>query len=167
MEKKVILTVLFLMILAWSPSGIYFYFHKDKEKEEVKEVATKIKVVTREKRESVYDIVVTLRGTTYQPVASQCDGDPLVTSDMTRVNLKKLKEGSQKLMAISYDIKIKYGFRFGDKFDIFTKNGDYLGRYVFCDHMNERIKNTVDLMIHPNQKPTSYEGMVIKRIKKG
>lgn len=166
MEKKVILTVLFLMILAWSPSGIYFYLHK--EKEEVKEVTTNnIKVVTRERRENVYDIVVTLRGTTYQPVASQCDGDPLVTSDMTRVNLKKLKEGSQKLMAISYDVKRKYGFKFGDEFDIFTKNGDYLGRYVFCDHMNERIQNTVDLMIHPSQKPTSYHGMVIKRVKKG
>ena len=165
MEKKVIYLILFLLGLAWSPSGIYYFFHQEVKEE--KTVAAKIKVVTREKHESVYDIVVTLRGTTYQPVASQCDSDPLITSNMTKINLKKLKEGSQKLMAISYDIKRKYGFKFGDEFDIFTKNGDYLGRYVFCDHMNERIKNTADLMIHPSQKPTSYKGMVIKRIKKG
>ena len=153
------------MTLAWSPSGIYFYFHKEKE---VKKEVTTIKVVTREHREEdFYDIVVTLRGTTYQPISSQCDDDPLLTSNMTRVDLKKLKEGSQKLMAISYDIKKRYGFRFGDEFDIFTKNGDYLGRYIFCDHMNERIRNTADLMIHPSQKPTSYKGMTIKRIKKG
>lgn len=165
MERKIIYLVLFLLGLAWSPSGIYYFFHQEVKEE--KTVAAKIKVVTREKHESVYDIVVTLRGTTYQPVAPQCDSDPLITSNMTRINLKKLKEGSQKLMAISYDIKRKYGFKFGDEFDIFTKNGDYLGRYVFCDHMNERIKNTADLMIHPSQKPTSYKGMVIKRIKKG
>lgn len=112
----------------------------------------------------VYDVVFTLRGTTYQPVANQCDSDPLVTANMTKVDLKKLKNGTQKLCAFSYDVKHKYGLKFNEQFDLYTAKGEYLGRYTFCDHMNRRIKNTCDIMISPDAKPTSYVGLVVKRL---
>lgn len=116
--------------------------------------------------ENKYDVVITLRGTTYQPVASQCDSDPLITANMTKVDLKKLRNGTQKLCAFSYDIKNKYKLKFGEKFDLYTNKGEYLGRYTFCDHMNRRIKNTCDIMISPDDKPTLYKDLVVKRLNK-
>lgn len=115
-------------------------------------------------KEKEYDVVFTLRGTTYQPVASQCDSNPLVTANMTKVDLKRLKNGTQKLCAFSYDVKNKYKLRFGDKFDLYTSKGEYLGRYTFCDHMNRRIKNTCDIMISPDDKPCLYKNLIAKRI---
>lgn len=115
-------------------------------------------------KEKEYDVVFTLRGTTYQPVVSQCDSDPLTTANMTKVDLKRLKNGTQKLCAFSYDVKYKYKLRFGDKFDLYTSKGEYLGRYTFCDHMNRRIKNTCDIMISPDDKPCLYKNLIAKRI---
>lgn len=115
-------------------------------------------------KEKEYDVVFTLRGTTYQPVTSQCDSDPLVTANMTKIDLKKLKDGTQKLCAFSYDVKYKYGLKFNDKFDLYTEKGEYLGRYTFCDHMNRRIKNTCDILISPDAKPDLYKNLVVKRI---
>ena len=112
----------------------------------------------------IHDLVITLRGTTYQPVPSQCNSDPLHTANMTRVNLKELKNGSQKLCAFSYDLVKQYQLKFGDQFDVYTSKGKYLGRYTFCDRMNRRIKNTCDLMIHPQDKPDLYKNMVVKRV---
>lgn len=115
-------------------------------------------------KEKEYDVVFTLRGTTYRPVTSQCDSDPLVTANMTKIDLKKLKKGTQKLCAFSYDVKHKYKLKFGDKFDLYTERGEYLGRYTFCDHMNRRIKNTCDILISPDAQPNLYNNLVVKRV---
>ena len=115
-------------------------------------------------KEKEYDVVFTLRGTTYQPVTNQCDSDPLVTANMTKIDLKKLKKGTQKLCAFSYDVKHKYKLKFGDKFDLYNDEGKYLGRYTFCDHMNRRIKNTCDILISPDDKPYLCKNLLVKKV---
>ena len=82
--------------------------------------------------------------TCYQPVKSQCDSDPLTTSDGSKINLKHLKNGKIKWCAISQDLL--YLFPKDKPKMIFI---DGYGLYEVRDVMNIRHKHKVDLLIHP------------------
>ena len=49
-------------------------------------------------------IITHVNLTCYQPVRSQCNSDPLTTSDGSKINLKHLKHGAIKWCAISRDL---------------------------------------------------------------
>ena len=53
--------------------------------------------------------------TVYNPVMEQCDSTPLITADNSEIDLKKLKQGKLKWVAVSRDLlksgKSKYGGR--------------------------------------------------------
>ena len=82
--------------------------------------------------------------TCYQPLVSQCDNDPLTTSDGSKINLKHLKNGKIKWCAISQDLL--YLFHKDKPKMIFI---DGYGLYEVRDVMNIRHKHKVDLLIHP------------------
>lgn len=82
--------------------------------------------------------------TCYQPVKSQCDNDPLVTSDGSKINLRHLKSGKIKWCAISQDLL--YLFPKGKPKRIWV---DGYGLYEVRDVMNRRHRHKVDLLIHP------------------
>ena len=42
--------------------------------------------------------------TVYQPIKAQCDSQPLITSDGSKIDLKELKNGNIKWCAISQDL---------------------------------------------------------------
>lgn len=100
--------------------------------------------------------------TVYDPVKGQCDNDPLVTADGSKINLKKK---SLKWIALSRDL-LKDGFSYGDKVEIKTEEGEIDGTYEIHDTMNKRHKNRVDILRLPGQKlgKLKWTGVVIKRI---
>lgn len=82
--------------------------------------------------------------TVYQPLKSQCDGDPLTTYDGSKINLKHLRNGKIKWCAISQDLLYLFSKDKPKKILI-----DGYGEYEVRDVMNKRLKHSVDILIHP------------------
>lgn len=90
------------------------------------------------------NIITHVTLTYYQPVKGQCDNQPLVTADGSKINLHHLKKGKIKWCAISRDLLY-----------LFPKNKpkrvyiEGFGVYEVKDVMNKRFKHRIDILIHP------------------
>lgn len=82
--------------------------------------------------------------TYYQPVKSQCNSEPLVTADGSKINLRHLKQGRIKWCAISRDLL--WLFPKGKPKRIYIEG---FGMYYVKDVMNRRFTHRVDILIHP------------------
>ena len=82
--------------------------------------------------------------TYYQPVKSQCNSEPLVTADGSKINLRHLKQGRIKWCAISRDLL--WMFPKGKPKRIYIEG---FGTYYVKDVMNRRFTHRVDILIHP------------------
>ena len=97
--------------------------------------------------------------TYYQPVKEQCNSEPLVTADGSKINLHHLKQGKIKWCAISRDLLW-----------LFPKNRpkriyiDGFGIYQVRDIMNKRWNHRVDILIHPKDI-NIYNDLTTKFIK--
>ena len=99
--------------------------------------------------------------TYYQPVKEQCNSEPLITADGSKINLHHLKQGKIKWCAISRDLLW-----------LFPKNRpkriyiDGFGIYQVRDIMNKRWNHRVDILIHPkDSKRIKLEKVKIKILK--
>lgn len=98
------------------------------------------KSFTKEHHGTITHVTITC----YQPVKEQCDRNPLITSDGSKINLSKLKRGDIKWCAISRDLLW-----------LFPKNKPkrvYIeghGLYEVRDVMNKRFNHRLDILIHP------------------
>ena len=97
----------------------------------------------------------------YQPVKEQCNSEPLVTADGSKINLYHLKQGKIKWCAISRDLLW-----------LFPKNRpkriyiDGFGIYQVRDIMNKRWNHRVDILIHPkDSKRIKLEKVKIQILK--
>ena len=100
--------------------------------------------------------------TTYNAVVSQCDGNPLITADGTKIDVKKLKKGTIKYCAVSRDLLryIPYG-------SVIHIEGH--GFYEVRDTMNKRFSRYIDILQHKSQKnfkKSNVRVVVIKKPKK-
>ena len=86
--------------------------------------------------------------TTYNAVRSQCDRSPLITADGTKINHNKVKNGEQKIVAISRDLF--YAIPLGSIIDL-----EGYGRYEVRDTMNSRFNHSIDILYNILQKRTS------------
>ena len=91
--------------------------------------------------------------TCYQPVVSQCDGDPLTTSDGSKINLSHLRRNKIRWCAISQDLL--YLFPKGKKRLIWIEG---YGIYEVRDVMNRNKHHHVDILQHP-----SNSTMILKK----
>ena len=84
--------------------------------------------------------------TQYNPVVDQCDEDPLVTADNSTIDLKKLKKGQLRWVAVSRDLLGTY--KYGDVIELKTTSGSTRinGRYIVHDTMNPRFTNRIDIL---------------------
>lgn len=82
--------------------------------------------------------------TYYQPVKEQCNNQPLITADGSKINLHHLKKNRIKWCAISRDLLW-----------LFPKNKpkrvyiEGYGVYEVKDIMNKRYNHCIDILIHP------------------
>ena len=99
--------------------------------------------------------------TYYQPVKEQCNSQPLITADGSKINLHHLKQGKIKWCAISRDLL--YLFPKNKPKRIYIEG---YGIYEVRDVMNKRHKHRVDILIHPkNSKRIMKKNIKIKIIK--
>ena len=82
--------------------------------------------------------------TYYQPVKAQCNNEPLVTADGSKINLHHLKQGKIRWCAISRDLLWLFPKNRPNRIYI-----DGFGVYQVRDVMNKRWNHRVDILIHP------------------
>ena len=106
------------------------------------------------------DTVCIKRATVYNAVVEQCDADPFITADGSRINKDKLEAGklrwialSQDLVDDSYKAKLHPGlfkgkFKFGDTLRVESKRHKFMnGLWVVRDVMNRRYRQSMDFLI--------------------
>ena len=99
--------------------------------------------------------------TCYQPVKSQCNKEPLVTADGSKINLHHLKRGSIKWCAISRDLLYLFPKNKPKRVSI-----EGFGVYEVRDVMNKRHNHRIDILIHPkNSKRISIKNVKVKILK--
>lgn len=96
--------------------------------------------------------------TTYNPVEAQCDSDPLVTADGTKIDLNKLKKGEIKYCAISRNL-LPF-IPLGSVIEI-----EGYGLYEVRDTMNKRFSHCIDILQHVGEKNFKKTGVKIIKIK--
>ena len=90
--------------------------------------------------------------TCYQPVEAQCDTEPLITADGSKIDLHKLKKGNVKWCAISRDLLWLFPKDKPKRVHI-----EGYGIYEVRDIMNKRFNHRVDILIHPSEKANISE----------
>ena len=99
--------------------------------------------------------------TCYQPVKSQCNNQPLVTADGSKINLHHLKRGRIKWCAVSRDLL--YLFPKNKPKKVFIEG---FGVYEVRDVTNKRYKHRIDILIHPkDSKRISIKNVKVKILK--
>ena len=96
--------------------------------------------------------------TTYNPVEAQCDSDPLVTADGTKIDLNKLKNGKIKYCAVSRDLL--WCLPYGSVLEI-----EGHGMYIVKDTMNERFNHCIDILQHVGEKNFKKTKVKVVKIK--
>ena len=90
------------------------------------------------------NIITHVTLTYYQPVKEQCNSQPLITADGSKINLHHLKQGKIRWCAISRDLLW-----------LFPKNKpkriyiEGFGIFQVRDIMNKKWNHRVDILIHP------------------
>lgn len=125
---------------------------KNRKKEIVRKQVKKKHVVHK-------DITITV----YDPVAGQCDKDPLITADGSKINTRKK---NLKWVAVSRDFLKTGKFAYGDKIKIKTEEGEIDGIYEIHDTMHKRFSKRVDILRLPGQKlgKLKWTGATIRKV---
>ena len=130
-SKAILLTILsFLFTITTNTNSI-------KAKESLKPN----KETIRKKKNIITHVTVTC----YQPGEAQCDSDPLITADGSKIDLKKLKRGEIKWCAISRDLLWLFPKDKPKRVHI-----EGYGIYEVRDVMNKRFNHRLDILLHPS-----------------
>ena len=97
--------------------------------------------------------------TTYNAVRSQCDKTPTITADGTRINHEMLKNGQQRIVAISRDLL--HEIPLGSTILIYG-----YGYYEVRDTMNSRFNHCIDILQHPSKENFKKEKIKIELVEK-
>lgn len=105
--------------------------------------------------EEIIEEFVTL--TVYNPIVSQCNNNPLITANGTKIDLDQLKSGVLKYCAVSRDLLNK--FPYGSIIYI-----EGFGEYLVVDTMNKRFKKYVDILQDVDEPIFKYTNIKITKI---
>lgn len=85
------------------------------------------------------------KATYYNPVQSQCDGNPLITATGYRINIGKLKKNKIRVVALSRDLLKVYPYNS----EIYVHQPVHLrGCWKVEDTMNKRFSNRIDFLTY-------------------
>lgn len=102
--------------------------------------------------------------TCYNPVASQCSGNPLITASGRKIDIKKLNSGEIRYIAVSRDLLKQY--KYGDVVYVYISEGHpYNGEWTVADTMSKRWNNRIDLLVSRKSKIGFWKGSISKQIK--
>ena len=139
---KIILTLLrsffFCFFLGWT---INYIFPPQIEEERMTVEEDSIQEQEPEKEIEWHTVTATY----YNPVHSQCSGNPLITASGKKIDLEKLERGHIRWIAVSRDLlRI---FNYGDTIILECDHDPSIeGEYVIVDTMHERMYRKIDLL---------------------
>lgn len=88
--------------------------------------------------------------TFYNPVKEQCDKDPHITADGSKIDMKKLHSGQLRWCAVSRDLLDIYNY--GDEIWIESENPLIRGYWIVKDTMNRKKVSCIDLLLPVGHK---------------
>jgi 3D (Asp-Asp-Asp) domain-containing protein len=108
-------------------------------------------------------ISVEVTATMYNAVVGQCDADPFITADGSKINPKKASE--LKWVALSRNLLKRWGgqFNYGDFVEI-SGAGNKDGIYQIKDCMNRRFKNKIDILETKGTKLYKFNKVKLKKV---
>lgn len=116
---------------------------------------------TRERTENVRTHRV--RATYYNPVPGQCQGNPLVTADNSRIDHSSLASGELKWIAISRDLRAEYPY--GTKVRLVSVDAPEInGVYEVHDCMAPRFRYSIDILTPIGTRP-GWEPHLVELVK--
>ena len=102
--------------------------------------------------------------TQYNPVVLQCDEDPLVTADNSKIDLEKLRRGQIRWVAVSRDLLDRYSYGNIIELTVVKGNKRINGRYIVHDTMNPRFTNRVDILTPVGAPMDIWSDVKIRKI---
>jgi isopentenyl phosphate kinase len=159
---KLKINVVFALILMF---GVVFETNKTSEAKTI-EIASEKNFYYEDVYDTLYQNII---GTVYHPVVSQCDSDPLITADLSKIDTTKTNE--LRWIALSRDLinqqdKWRKWFGkicFGDTVIIQSPYPEINGEWVVHDTMNKRYKNRLDFLQDVNGVYGKWENIKIIR----
>lgn len=90
--------------------------------------------------------------TVYWAEPGQTDSEPLITADNSRI--KRNHSSKDRWIALSRDMLKQNGgkFKYGDLVEVKGISPTLDGVYVLHDTMNRRLRRTIDLLVHKDEK---------------
>ena len=101
-----------------------------------------------------YFVLETL--TIYNPEGRQCDADPLITANNSRIDLDKLRRNEIRWMALSRNLLKRWNgaFNYGDTVSLHSGDTSIDGLWVINDNMNKKFRDRGDLLFHRDSRTT-------------
>lgn len=106
--------------------------------------------------------------TIYNPEEGQCDADPLITANNSRIDLDKLRRNEIRWMALSRNLLKRWNgeFNYGDTVSLQSGDAAIDGLWVINDNMNARFKDRGDLLFHRESRKTGiWKNVKIARVR--
>jgi hypothetical protein len=125
--------------------------------------------VTEEKSALViYDVFILDTLTVYNPIAKQCDRDPLITASNKKINLHELRSGEIHWMALSRNMLRRWGgqLNYGDTIYLQSGDANIDGKWVIQDTMNKKFTNRGDLLFDVSRTKGMWRNVKMVRSKK-
>lgn len=101
--------------------------------------------------------------TKYNPTKAQCDSDPFVTADLSKINKSKLKSHKLKWIAVSRDLLPEYPY--GSTVKIESSNPKLNGYWKVHDTMHSRHRYRIDFLVPSNDKYDFHKPLLVKMYK--
>lgn len=89
---------------------------------------------------------IPVTATYYNPTRSQCGSNHLVTASNDKIDLRKLRSGKLRWVAVSRDLRRHYNF--GDTIIVRSDIKKLNGKWVVKDLMSKRHRNRIDFLSH-------------------
>ena len=125
----------------------------EEESKEEKEIQS---WATDKKEKKIFKVTATI----YRPNEKECDSDPLITADNSKIDLKKLERGQIKWIAVSRDLR-KH-FPYGKRAVVICEEDPSInGIYEIRDTMNERWYRRIDFLRSENDPIGKWENVKI------
>lgn len=108
------------------------------------------------------EVAHTVTATIYTPSKKECDGSPMITADNSKINMKKLKSGHHRWIAVSRDLLAHY--KYGDKVEISGGPTELNGIWEVHDTMHSRWRNRIDILRADKKLLGKWKNIKIRKL---
>ncbi len=118
------------------------------------------------KEKARVDLATVVDVTMYRPNTIECDSDPDITADGTKLHIPQASK--YRYVALSRNLLKRWGgeFTYGD-YVVLQGTDSKDGIYRVRDTMNPKFRNVVDILESHNVKPYKYENVKLYKLTLG